>query len=220
MIFAVANPEVAAALPGLPVWLELTAMGVSGFFGGVLAASRNTPAFGIVIGGLVVGLGGGVIRDVMLNVMPAAIAQWYLIPAVGLAALLGGLCSGVIEKSRNSVVVLQALSLGLLVVIGCEKATDFHVSSWAVVAMGMITASAGGAMLDALSGMRAALLSQGHLHLTTLAAGAVAFVGLDHSMSTLAAEICTVALVVALRILSLRHGWSCPELPKAASTDS
>jgi len=209
------SPDAAAQLSlGVPIWLEAAAMSVSGFFGAALTANRGAPVLGILIGGLVVGLGGGVIRDVLLNVIPVAISQSYLLPIVAAAALAGGLYARYLRESRAVLVVLQALSLGLLLVIGCEKAANFQISPWAVIALGLITASAGGAMLDALSGARAALLSQGRWHLTALVSGAIAFLILSRLATLAAAELVTVALVVTLRLLSFRHGWSCPELPK------
>lgn len=74
----------------IPVWLEISAMCVSGLFGGVIAGKRGAPILAILIGGLIVGLGGGIIRDLLLNVIPVAISTWYLLPAVGGAALIGG----------------------------------------------------------------------------------------------------------------------------------
>src|SRR4051812_2998789 len=76
------RPEGAA---GLPLALELGAMGLSGFFGAVVAANRQAPVLGVVIGGLIVSLGGGVVRDLLLNTMPFAIGQWQVLPVVALA---------------------------------------------------------------------------------------------------------------------------------------
>lgn len=200
---------------GLPVWLEIAAMGVSGFFGAVIAVNRGAPFLGVLIGGLVVGLGGGVVRDVLLNTMPVAIGDWYFIPAVGIAAIAGGFSGRFLAQSRLSIVGIQAVSLGLLVVIGAEKALLFGVSLWAVVVLAIITASAGGAMLDALSGVRSGWLSQGGLHLTSLALGAAGFIVLRHLASNLVAETGTVALVAILRVASFKCGWGCPEFPKS-----
>jgi len=187
-------------------------MGTSGFFGAVVASGRRIPVLGVLVGGLVVGLGGGILRDMMLNVRPAAISQPYLIPAVGAASLLGALFGRFLGQSRVSLVVLQALSVGMLVVIGAEKGIVFGVSAWAVIMLALITATAGGAAFDALSGTRSALLSQGRWHLTSLVAGAVVYVAVSRFSNVIAAEIATVAVITGLRLLSFEKGWSCPEI--------
>lgn len=187
-------------------------MTISGFFGAVVASSRRIPVLGVLVGGLVVGLGGGILRDMMLNVRPAAISQSYLIPAVGAACLLGALFGRFLGQSRWPLVALQALSVGMLVVIGAEKGIVFGVSSWAVIMLALITATAGGAAFDALSGTRSALLSQGRWHLTSLVAGAVVFVLVSRFSQVVAAEVATVAVIVGLRLLSFEKGWSCPEI--------
>ncbi|MEO6052861.1 MAG: TRIC cation channel family protein [Chthoniobacterales bacterium] len=201
----------------MPIWLEVSAMCISGFFGGEVAAKRGAPILGVLIGGLIFGLGGGVVRDLMLNVMPAAIANWYLLPAVGLAVLLGGACSRFISQTGLPILWIQALALGMLVLIGCDKASHFGISVYAVVAMGVITAMAGGSILDVLSGTRAALLNQGAWHLTSLVAGAVCFVILEHFNLPALAGIGTVITVVASRLISAHLGWQCPEFPKGNS---
>lgn len=203
---------VSAALPGLPLWLEIAAMGTSGFFGAVVAANRRIPVLGVLAGGLIVGLGGGILRDMMLNVQPTSISQPLIIPAVGATSLLGALLGRFLGQSRLSLVALQALSVALLVVIGAEKGMVFGVSWWAVIVLAIITATAGGAAFDALSGTRSALLSQGRWHLTSLAVGALVFIIVSQFGSVLTAEIATVATIVGLRLLSYEKGWNCPEI--------
>lgn len=202
----------------LPLWLEIAAMSLSSFFGAVVTANRKAPALGILLGGIIVGLGGGIVRDIMLNVMPVSVSQPAILPCAAFAALLGGLLSRSLEQSRPALVSLQALVAGLLVVIGAGKAIAFQVPPLSVILLALVTASAGGAMLDALTGQRAALLSQGHWHVTALVSGA-AFILVVHHLSpgsVWLAQIGAVVLVVFLRIISFERSWACPVLPGVA----
>ena len=78
-------------LPTLPIWVELAAMTMNCFFGARLARVRGIPVAGTLIAGLFVGLGGGIFRDMMLNLEPTAIAVWYYIPAGLAAGLIAGM---------------------------------------------------------------------------------------------------------------------------------
>ena len=80
----------ATAAHELPAWLDVGAMVVSAAFGAHVARLRRIALVGVVLEGVVVGLGGGITRDVLLGLEPVAITTWYYIPAVLIAALLGG----------------------------------------------------------------------------------------------------------------------------------
>ena len=81
---------VAATAHELPAWLDVGAMVVAAAFGAHVARLRRIALFGVLLEGVVVGLGGGITRDVLLGLEPVAITNWYYIPAVLVAALLGG----------------------------------------------------------------------------------------------------------------------------------
>jgi hypothetical protein len=56
-------------------------MSVGAVFGAHTARGRHVPLFAVLLAGLVAGLGGGIARDVLLGIEPAAIANWYYVPA-------------------------------------------------------------------------------------------------------------------------------------------
>ena len=57
----------------LPAWLDVGAMAVAPAFGAHVARLRNIDLFGVLLEGVLVGLGGGMVRDVLLGFEPAAI---------------------------------------------------------------------------------------------------------------------------------------------------
>ena len=77
-------------LHSLPTWVDVVAMSVGAAFGAATGRNRRLPLLAVLAAGVISGLSGGMIRDVLLGLEAAAIKNWYYIPAVLLAASAGG----------------------------------------------------------------------------------------------------------------------------------
>jgi len=198
----------------LPMWLEILAMGFAGAFGAAIARSRHSPIYGTIFAGVIVGLGGGMIRDLLLLTHPVAITSAVLIPVVAAAAVAGALLAEWITETPTVVLALQGLSLGLLVVIGMQRAIDFGAPIAVCIFLGLITATAGGIMLDAMTAQHSAALAQSNYFATAAFLGTLAFWPLSQYVSFPLAAVVTVALVAVLRVVSVRRDWKAPEWPE------
>ena len=204
------SPQAAA----LPVWLEVLAMCVIGAVGAAIARRREAQIYGTLFAGIVVGLGGGMVRDVLLNTRPVAIANWVYIPSVLAAAVIGALAYGFLTTRLPVFVFVQGLALGLLVTIGCQRALDLGVPVPSVLLLGLLTATAGGIILDAMSARRSSVISTkvGWMA-SALFIGAVVFWLLSDYVSFPVAVVACVVVVTALRVLTVERGWPAPEWP-------
>lgn len=185
-------------------------------FGAAVARSRNVPIIGTLFAGLIVGLGGGMLRDVLLNTVPVAIANWQVIP-LGLAAgLVAALLFSPILRNLNVLALIQGLTLGFLVTIGAQRALDFDVPIVSAMFLGIITASAGGIMADVMTGYRATVVKQAHWVVTALTVGSVVFVLLSVYVNFWVAVVLGVLAVAALRFVSQWRDWPSPRWPGEA----
>ena len=104
------------ALFTIPLWLDLTAVAIGAIQGAMFAArltERRIDLLGVALIGILVGLGGGLLRDVLLNQLPAAISDnWYL-PVATAAALLGMLLLRVFTRLNGLIITLDAVTIGL-----------------------------------------------------------------------------------------------------------
>jgi len=200
-------------LPTLPIWLELAAMTANCFFGARLARVRGVPVAGTLIAGLFVGLGGGIFRDMMLNLEPTAIAVWYYIPAGLVAGLIAGLLPRDLARFQTPLLALNAIVLGLLVTIGAQKALSYDAPIVSAMFLGVITASFGGFLADSMAGQQATIAKQAHWVLSALMAGSAIFVLLSVSTNFILAEIARVATVAGFRFFSQYRNWPSPFWP-------
>lgn len=200
-------------LPSLPLWLEVTVMSLNCMFGAALARSRSVPVFGTVLAGVMVGLGGGMLRDMLLGVEPVAIADWPFLPFGIVLAVVGGLGYGAMGRHGTFFLALNGLVLGTLVTIGAQRALSFEVPWISAIFLGVITASFGGLLADNMAGQRATIAKQAHWVGSALVVGSVTFVLVSQIVPFGVAVALAVAVTAALRFLSQYLDWPSPSWP-------
>lgn len=188
-------------------------MAVAAAFAAHVARERRVPLFGVLLAGLVGGLGGGMLRDVLLGLEPAAITTWYYVPVVLAAAVVGALSVQKVHFSRLPYVAAQGVAIGLLIGIGVQKAVEYRTPAPAAILLGVITGTFGGVFDDLLTGRRAVVMADDHWLLGVVALGAAVFWALTIYVAFYAAVVATVVIVTSLRVLSVHLGWTSPVFP-------
>ncbi len=153
------------------------------------------------------------VRDVLLGLEPAAITNWYYVPAVLAAAIVGGSIAYQVSLDPLPFVSAQAVAIGLLIGIGVQKAVAYDAPASAARLLGIITATFGGALDDVLTGRRATIMREGPWLLSVIALGSVIFWLLTSYVGFYPAVVVTVGVVASLRVLSVSRGWSSPVFP-------
>ena len=199
----------------IPLWADLLAIGIGALQGAMFAAQfrdRRLDLLGVAIIGIATGFGGGLIRDVLLAEIPAALSDnWYLLVATG-AALLGMLLERVFRRLRHLITALDALTIGLFGAIGTTKALAAGLPVVPSVFVGTLSAVGGSILRDLLLQLPIALMHVGSLYAVAALAGCaslVAMVALGVPV-LLAATVC-VAITFGVRILAVLFHWSLPE---------
>ncbi|MEJ3403176.1 TRIC cation channel family protein [Rathayibacter sp. YIM 133350] len=203
------------ALFTIPLGLDLTAVAVGAIQGAMFAGrlkEHRIDLLGVSIIGVVVGLGGGLLRDVLLNA-PLSLTQnnWYLIVAT-LAALVGMLLQRAFNRLGPLIIALDAVTIGLFGAIGTTKALAFGVPVVPAVFIGVVSAVGGSILRDMMLNLPIALMHVGSLYAVAAAAGTILVVALAAAgVSNTLAGIAGVVVTALLRLLAVRFGWSLPE---------
>lgn len=205
--------EVTGPAMALPVWFDVTAMAINSVFGAAAARSRLEPVYGTVLGGILVGLGGGMARDILLGLEPAAISGWVYLPAAIIGSVIGGLFFGPFVSKPRPFLLLNGVTLGFLVTVGAQRALAHGAPVVSAIFLGVVTASFGGAVSDVLAGRRATIVSQAHWVASALAVGSIAFVAISLLVDFWVAVAAGVLVVTALMYLSERRDWPSPSWP-------
>jgi uncharacterized membrane protein YeiH len=189
-------------------WLGIVAFAITG----ALVASRNQmDAVGFVLLGTVTGIGGGTIRDVLLDLHPILWIEHPQYLAVCIVVSLVVFFAAHMIHSRMRVILwADAIGLALFATAGAERATSVGASPLVAVVMGVITACFGGIIRDLLGEKRSIIFSY-EIYVTAAIGAATLFVAL-HSAGV-SREIAIIAAVTAgfgLRAGALVWGWSLP----------
>lgn len=198
----------------LPVWFQLAAMTVNTMFGAALARSRNVPIFGTIFAGLLVGFGGGIVRDMLLGLEPVAISNPYFLPVGVVGAVIGALLFSKIVTTDKVDVLIHGAVLGLLVTIGAEKALSYDAPLFSAMALGVITASFGGMLADVMCGQRATIAKQAHWVASALVVGSTLFVAISITLDFWVATLASMIAVSLLLYVSQKRDWPSPHWPR------
>ena len=115
-----------------------------------LAAGKGLDWFGAYVVGVVTAVGGGTIRDILLDIKPFWLVQpsYLIITALGLIFTI--IFRRQVVRLNHSLFVFDAIGLGLFVVVGVAKSYAAGFPWWVAVIMGTVTGSFGGLLRDVL----------------------------------------------------------------------
>jgi uncharacterized membrane protein YeiH len=201
----------------VPLWADLLGVGLGGVQGAMFAAGfqgqRRLDWLGVAIIGIMIGLGGGLIRDILLGQPPATLHDnWYLVTATG-ASLFGMLLAGLFDRLNKVIVVLDAVVIGMFGAFGTSKAIAFGIPPVPAVFIGACAAVGGGVLRDMLMGLPTAIMHVGSLYAVAAGAGC-AFIVIavqGFGMSVTVAAIIGIVVTAVIRILAVSFDVSLPE---------
>ena len=193
--------------------LDLGGVFVFALSGAYLAARKGFDVVGILVLAMATGLGGGLLRDVLLgDVPPVAVRDQLYLAAPIVAGLIVFVGQDAVEKVWRPVHVFDAVGLGLFSVVGTAKSLDYGVGVAPSVMLGVTTAVGGGILRDVLAReVPSVFRADSALYAVPAALGSVATAVL-WSQDWLGAvtALVVVGSVVAIRVLAMSQGWRAP----------
>ena len=198
--------------------LELVGIFVFALSGGLVAVRKHLDIFGVIVLAGTTGLGGGFLRDVLIDATPpAALDDWryLLVPvAAGLTTFVFHPTLGRLEPLVN---IFDAAGLGLFCVTGALKALDYGLGPVPAALMGLVTGLGGGIARDLLAG-RVPVVFSSELYATPARAGA-AWAVLAHEQDWNLWLVAWPGVLVCFgwRVLAIVRNWRAP-IPSGPAT--
>jgi uncharacterized membrane protein YeiH len=190
--------------------LDLAAAIVFAVTGALVASRKQLDIVGFVWLGVVTGVGGGTVRDLLLGVP----VFWVIDPTPVVACILASAATfftaHFVHSRARLIVWLDAVGLALVTIAGTAKGLDVGAGPVVAVVMGMLTAVLGGIIRDIL-GQEPSIILRREIYVTASLAGAVTYVlliglAIDRPLSAGAAGL----VAFGLRGLAIARGWSLP----------
>jgi len=210
------NRNVQEPLFAIPLWADLTAVGLGGIQGALFSSGfvgqRRLDLLGVALIGIVMGLGGGLIRDLLLNVELATMqSNWYVLTAVA-AALVGMLLAGIFQRLNAVIIALDAVAIGLFGAFGTAKSLALGLPPVPAILVGVCAAMGGGILRDVFMGLPVAIMHVSSLYAVAAAGGCVVLVTANIvGIPLVAAAIAAIVVTAAIRVLAVVFDISLPE---------
>jgi uncharacterized membrane protein YeiH len=191
--------------------LDLTGVFANAMLGGVIARREKLDPVGFVTLAVLSGLGGGLIRDTLLqHGTPIALTDYaYLV-----TAFAGALLTFVVRVEgrlwNHGWPVIDALALGCWAATGAQKTLDAGLGWLPALLLGTITAVGGGAVRDVVLRRVPAVLGGNTLYATCAVSASGVLVILYENGYPTAALLAALVVGAGLCLVARWRGWILP----------
>ena len=192
-------------------FLDLAGVAVFAVSGVLAARSRGLDLLGVIVIATITAIGGGTLRDLLLNRHPIFwITDPRYLTVITASALLTIGYLRIRPAPEQALLVADALGLALFALSGAQVAEAAHCAPAIVVLMGTMTGVAGGILRDVITA-QVPLILRRDIYATAAIAGVVLYLvlqalGLDRAWAFGTGML----VVVALRLLAIRWGLHLP----------
>lgn len=200
-----------------PLFLVLDLTGTFAFaLNGALTAIRvaKLDVVGVVTLGMVTALGGGIIRDILIDALPpATFSDWRYLAVAATGSLIAFGFSRRLDRVAGPILVLDAAGLSLFAVSGAIKALEFGVGAGQAVILGAVTGVGGGTVRDVLIRRIPVVLRSELYAIPALAAALVVVTTNRIGMYGAPAAVGAAVLCFGIRMLAVRFHLNAPGPP-------
>ena len=191
--------------------LNLVGTFAFGLSGGILGVRKKMDLFGVLVLAVATGLGGGIMRDLVLgHTPPTTLVDWRYLAAAGVAGLLVFVDYRQIIRWNRFVIAFDAAGLAIFTVTGTTIALAAGLGPVPAALLGMLTGIGGGALRDILAA-EVPLVLRSEIYAVASLLGAI-IITLANQAQVLgpAVEIIAALAIFALRMVSVWRGWKIP----------
>lgn len=203
-----------------PLLLTLDLAGTFAFaLNGALTAIKvaRLDVIGVVTLGTVTAIGGGIIRDTMLDSLPpATFSDWRYLAVAAAGSLVAFMFSWRLARLATPILVLDAAGLSLFAVTGTAKALAFGMGPAQAVILGVITAVGGGTLRDVLTSRVPTVFANELYAIPAACAGIVVVLAQRAGIAPAPAASAAAALCFVIRMLGIRYKLNAPRPPGGA----
>jgi uncharacterized membrane protein YeiH len=206
----------------LHLLISLQFVGIAAFAvsGALVAGERQMDWFGVMVLGIIVAVGGGTLRDLLLDVPVFWIGQFWYVAVAAAASLATIPVARWAQKVRRPVAMADAVGLAVFVTLGTRKSLEMGTSGFVAVVMGVVTGIVGGIIRDVLANRTPTILRKEVYALAALT-GATLYVAADgYGIDSILSLWGAIVAVLGIRLLAIFYGWSIPTLKIEPDRDS
>lgn len=202
------------------LFLEIIGTIAFAISGASVGIRKKMDLFGVAILAMTTAVGGGILRDIILNITPPAAFRQ---PVFALSAIAVGIAVFFVEAKKlfvrkprlyeTTLLWMDSLGLGIFTVSGIQVALAgvTEGNAFLAVFVGVVTGVGGGVLRDIMSGNTPYIFVK-HFYASAALVGAILCVALWRPLGSLPSMLTGAGIIVVLRILAAHFHWSLPRI--------
>lgn len=193
--------------------LELVGTFVFAISGALAVRELEHDMFGAGFTGFITAIGGGTLRDILLDSYPLVwIGDIWFLYSILVGILVAFIFPRFLSKLRKTLFLFDTLGIAFFTVIGVEKALSLGVRPEIAAIMGMFSAVMGGVIRDTLTN-EIPILFRKEVYASACLAGAILYLVLDYfEVPRDYNLLISISLIISIRLISVRYKLSLPRL--------
>lgn len=184
------------------------------FSGAMKAIREQLDLLGILVLSVVTALGGGVIRDLLINRTPYAFSAIPDLAVAALGAVAAGLLFKLLRRDMSNcryIVISDALGLSAFTITGALIAYHAGVPGLGQIIIATVTAVGGGVLADLLLGKVPTVLKDDCYATCAIAGGLCFYMAAASGADLSSSSMLCGGLTLFIRILAIKLRWSLPK---------
>lgn len=193
--------------------LELVGTFVFAISGALAIREREHDMFGAGFTGFITAIGGGTLRDILLDSYPLVwIGDVWFLYAILCGILAAFIFPNFLSKLRKTFFLFDTLGIAFFTVLGVEKSLSLGVRPEIAAIMGMFSAVMGGVIRNTLTN-EIPILFRKEIYASACLAGAIFYLFLNYfEVSRDINLLASIAVIIAIRLISMKYKLSLPRL--------
>lgn len=188
--------------------------------GSFAAMQKRLDPFGVLIIAFITSVGGGTVRDLLLDVPVFWMHDVWMCVLILLTSIIAMIFKSLEKKFKVTLFIFDSFGLGLFTIIGLQKGLHHNLHPIICVTLGTITGCFGGIIRDILLN-RIPLIFRREIYATACIAGGAFFLILVKftNLSYTFVQIFIILLIVTIRTLAVKYSWQMPKFYDRGSND-
>ncbi|MGC4129918.1 MAG: trimeric intracellular cation channel family protein [Bergeyella sp.] len=180
--------------------------------GSFAAMQKRLDPFGVLIIAFITSVGGGTVRDLLLNVPVFWMHDLWMCSLIFITSIMAMIFKSIERNFKVTLFIFDSFGLGLFTIIGVQKGMNADLHPLICITLGTITGCFGGIIRDILLN-RIPLIFRKEIYATACIVGGSIFLLLAKYtvLSYTIVQIFTILLIVAVRTLAVKYQWKIPK---------
>ncbi len=181
--------------------------------GALVASDKNFDLFGVLIIAFVTAVGGGMLRDVLINAHPINwIGDLNYLWTILAAVITTFLFKSKILPLSKTMFLFDSIGLGVFTLLGLQKGLTFNLHPIIALIMGMISAVFGGVLRDILTN-KVPLIFEKEIYASACLIGGISYLffnylGMNESLNF----IISASIIFSIRLVAVKYHLQLPKI--------